>query len=283
MHAVKLVVAGAFNAGKSQLIAAASEIEPVRTERRVTDQTAAVKPLTTTAMDYGRLTLPAGRVLHLYGTPGQSRFDFMWHALARGMNGLLLVVDSADPARDNEARAILGLFARIAPGPRLVAANKQDLPGARSGEALRESLGLDAATPVLPCRATDPDSARAVLGALSALVTVADRSLAGAQPLAPIAPRPPAPLAAVTWGAGQHLTQGDRATLCGRMVPASALPALIYNSADCRSCAERAAALGLCCAACGRPLTRSADGERCLGCAHGQRMALRDMAHAFDF
>ena len=77
MQAVKLVVIGPFDNGKSQLIAAASEIEPVRTERRVTDHTASVKPLTTAAMDYGCLRIEPGVALHLYGTPGQRRFDFM--------------------------------------------------------------------------------------------------------------------------------------------------------------------------------------------------------------
>jgi len=57
MQAIKLVISGPFNAGKSQLIVAASEIDPVRTERRVTDHTSVVKPMMTAAMDYGRLTV----------------------------------------------------------------------------------------------------------------------------------------------------------------------------------------------------------------------------------
>jgi hypothetical protein len=36
------------------------------------------KDQTTVAMDYGVLALDGGVQLHLYGTPGQERFSFMW-------------------------------------------------------------------------------------------------------------------------------------------------------------------------------------------------------------
>lgn len=101
MQAVKVVVNAPFNAGKSQLIAAASEIELVRTERWIADDTAAVKLLTTALLDYDWPAMLPGGTLHLYNTPGQGHFDVMWQALARRVHGLLLV-DSADPATLNE-------------------------------------------------------------------------------------------------------------------------------------------------------------------------------------
>jgi signal recognition particle receptor subunit beta len=53
-------------------------------------------------MDYGVMNLPGGEKLHLYGTPGQERFDFMWDILVTGGIGLVLLLDNtrADPFVD---------------------------------------------------------------------------------------------------------------------------------------------------------------------------------------
>lgn len=275
MQTVKLVISGPFNAGKSQLIMAASEIEPVRTERRVTDHTSTVKAMTTAAMDFGRLTVRPGLALHLYGTPGQRRFDFMWRALARGMRGLLLVVDSTDRGSFAEARRILAFFQELAAVPLLVAANKQDVPGAAPPAALADILELGA-DQVVPCVATDPASARAALIQLLAAIPLPTGE-AQARPAEPITPRPPARLIAVRWPrARQHLTAGGGITLCGASVPPVALPELIYEQGACELCAGTAARAELICADCGRPLTRTRDGVCCLGCAERRRTAPLD-------
>src|SRR5690554_649665 len=60
--------------------------------------TAIRKAETTVAMDYGILNLENGDILHLYGTPGQQRFDFMWDILSEGGLGLVLLIDNR---RDN--------------------------------------------------------------------------------------------------------------------------------------------------------------------------------------
>jgi uncharacterized protein len=290
-HAAKVVVTGAFGAGKTQFIAAASEVAPVRTERRVTDAGRAIKPLTTAALDYGRLHMGDDAALHLYGTPGQRRFVFMWSALARGMRGFVLVVDSARPADLAEAAHILAYFRALPPVPFVVAANKQDLPGALTPDTIRAALSLEAGIAVLPCRATDTQSARSVLAALlelmpltpvaapGAVVRLPLRAGQGAYPPAPpIAPMPPARLATVALGAGRgkrHLARGGDATLCGRPL-AGAVPVLVFGADDCRTCAARAARLGLCCERCGRPLTRSRVEGLCLGCAQGRATEARD-------
>ena len=41
------------------------------------------------------LLLDSGLVLYLFGTPGQSRFAFMWDDLIKGALGALVVVDTA--------------------------------------------------------------------------------------------------------------------------------------------------------------------------------------------
>ena len=49
-------------------------------------------------MDFGRITVSDDVVLYLFGTPGQSRFSFMWETLSEGMLGFVLLVDANAPA-----------------------------------------------------------------------------------------------------------------------------------------------------------------------------------------
>jgi signal recognition particle receptor subunit beta len=53
-------------------------------------------------MDYGVMNLSGGEKIHLYGTPGQERFDFMWDILINGGIGLILLLDNTrvDPFKD---------------------------------------------------------------------------------------------------------------------------------------------------------------------------------------
>ena len=51
------------------------------------------KRTTTVAMDFGRITVDESLILYLFGTPGQSRFWFMWDELARGAVGAVVLVD----------------------------------------------------------------------------------------------------------------------------------------------------------------------------------------------
>lgn len=64
--------------------------------------TRGLKSSTTVAMDYGIMNLDGGERLHLYGTPGQERFDFMWDILVEKGIGLILLLNNAnpDPFRD---------------------------------------------------------------------------------------------------------------------------------------------------------------------------------------
>ncbi|MEI4920502.1 ATP/GTP-binding protein, partial [Klebsiella pneumoniae] len=76
--AVKLLVAGGFGAGKTTLVASASEIEPLTTEELITAASTGIdsldgvelKSTTTVAFDFGRITLSPQIVLYLFGTPG---------------------------------------------------------------------------------------------------------------------------------------------------------------------------------------------------------------------
>jgi len=159
---LKIVITGPFDAGKSQFIETISEIEVVSTERKITTEDRQIKSETTVAMDFGRITL-SDCVMQLFGTPGQPRFEFMWEILAKEMDGFVILVDSTQPERLDEAQRLLELFRHLAPVPFIVAANKQDIAGAMRPNQIHRALNLSSGTPVLPSVSIEHDSVYSIL------------------------------------------------------------------------------------------------------------------------
>lgn len=104
MSTYKIIFTGPVGAGKTTAIAAISDIEPFQTEELASDETRNMKENTTVAMDYGMMKLEGDERIHLYGTPGQERFDFMWEILTEGGIGLVLLLNNnnPDPIKDLE-------------------------------------------------------------------------------------------------------------------------------------------------------------------------------------
>jgi uncharacterized protein len=98
----KIIFTGPVGAGKTTAIAAISDVPPIKTDASASDMTKNRKATTTVAMDYGIMNVGGGEKIHLYGTPGQERFDFMWDILVTGGIGLVLLLDNtrADPFQD---------------------------------------------------------------------------------------------------------------------------------------------------------------------------------------
>ena len=165
----KVVVTGPFNVGKTEFVRTISDIPIVSTEKRITDHLASTKEETTVAMDYGHVRL-GDNMFHLYGTPGQPRFDFMWDILSTEMQAFLLLVDSGDRQSLLPAKQLLRVFNRKGRVPCLVVANKQDMDNALSVEEIGKRLGLDEKTPIVPCVAIDKKSVRNVMDELQALL-----------------------------------------------------------------------------------------------------------------
>ena len=95
--AAKLLVSGPPGSGKTTAIRALSEIEPISTEVLATDDLVFEKDETTVGMDFGQVTLDDGEVLAIYGTPGQTRFSFMWDILLGGTAGVILLLNHQRP------------------------------------------------------------------------------------------------------------------------------------------------------------------------------------------
>lgn len=160
---LKIVITGPFNAGKTQFIKTASEINVASTERRLTlTDERKIKKKTTVAMDYDHVTIDYD-MLQLFGTPGQDRFDFMWEILAEEMNGFIVIVDSTDKNSFPEAKALIKLFSKFEKVPYLVAANKQDQKGALKPNDIHQLLGLLAKIAVVAVSAIKRRNVRRVL------------------------------------------------------------------------------------------------------------------------
>ncbi|SJM96582.1 GTP-binding protein [Crenothrix polyspora] len=98
----KIIFTGPVGAGKTTAIGSISDTPPIKTDAAASDMTKNKKSTTTVAMDYGIMDIGGGEKIHLYGTPGQERFDFMWDILVTGGIGLILLLDNtrADPFQD---------------------------------------------------------------------------------------------------------------------------------------------------------------------------------------
>jgi signal recognition particle receptor subunit beta len=112
MSNYKLIFTGPTGAGKTTAIAALSDIPVVNTEAKSTyrNPRQEQKETITVGLDYGLIKLKNNDKIHLYGTPGQERFDFMWDIVTEGGLGLILLIDNARVAPMEDMHFFLKAF-----------------------------------------------------------------------------------------------------------------------------------------------------------------------------
>lgn len=106
----KIIFTGPVGAGKTTAITSISDIPPVSTDESASDMTKNRKQATTVALDYGVMNLNGDDRIHLYGTPGQERFDFMWDILTERGIGLILLLNNSRPDPFQDMHFFLNAF-----------------------------------------------------------------------------------------------------------------------------------------------------------------------------
>lgn len=162
----KLVISGPVGAGKTTFIRTLSETPVIDTDVETTENIG--KSHTTVSFDFGTLDLD-GQALHLYGTPGQDRFDFMWDVLCHGALGLVLLIAGDQPRDFPNARRILEFITSRNAIPFVVGVTRQDLDCVWSPQDVAAYFRLPEPH-VVGVNATDPHSARDVLARLLTLI-----------------------------------------------------------------------------------------------------------------
>ncbi len=170
MEIMNLVVTGTVGAGKTTFIRSVSEIEVVDTDRKATDDVANLKQNTTVSMDFGTLQFGDEMALHIYGTPGQTRFDFMWEILIERAHAYVLLIAAHRPSEFHHARRIMNFMNRQANIPMIIGLTHSDCEGAWSSEDIALALGYQEITQQPPIVLVDANDGESVAIALVALV-----------------------------------------------------------------------------------------------------------------
>lgn len=151
MKEYKLVFTGTTGAGKTTAINAISDAPAIKTDVANSD-TSLDKALTTVGMDFGQLQLANGYRVRLFGTPGQTRFDFMWKILAQDAFGIIILIDNSRPDPLADLQLYLDGFAQtLASTPCVVGVGRSEthpLPGLDAFAAHLAQQGL--VLPVIP-------------------------------------------------------------------------------------------------------------------------------------
>jgi uncharacterized protein len=165
--AYKVLIAGGFGVGKTTLVGAVSEIQPLFTEEHLTDASIGVddtsgveaKTTTTVALDFGRITINNALMLYLFGTPGQDRFMFVWDELASGAIGAVVL---ADTRRLEDCFSSIDYFEQRGT-PFIVAVNCFEGTQLYQTDEVKLALSLDPEVPVQLCDARQRESVKMVL------------------------------------------------------------------------------------------------------------------------
>ena len=137
----KIIFTGPVGVGKTTAISALSDEPSVQTDASASDMTLVRKGYTTVAMDYGVIHLDEEVKVHLYGTPGQERFNFMWEILSQGSMGLVLLLDNTRTNPLKDLQFFLEAFRELLKkAPLVVGVTKMDIRSLPSVDVYQKYL-----------------------------------------------------------------------------------------------------------------------------------------------
>jgi len=158
----KVLVTGPYNAGKTTFTHAIAP-NTVSVER----QTYELFP-TTVGLDIGHIDYK-GFSADVFGTPGQERFDLLLEPLGREAIGTFIVIDSTKPETFVRAKEMIRMC-RTEAIPKVIIANKSDLPNALSPEEINKKMALWEDVSIVPVSAMNKDGLDQALGTLFNLI-----------------------------------------------------------------------------------------------------------------
>lgn len=173
MAVYKIIVTGSFNSGKTTFVKCISDIEPITTDKPVSeDNLKGIKSLTTVAMDFGILNIDKDLILHIYATPGQERFDVVYSSLVKNALALIVLGDATNKKSIENMGVYFSKFLALKKLPAVFALTKTDLPDALPEDEIETILSnIPSDIPVLRINASDKkDVKAAVLTALEQLM-----------------------------------------------------------------------------------------------------------------
>jgi uncharacterized protein len=132
---IKIVVLGSYNSGKT------TTLENLCQKKAKIEYNG-----TTIALDYGN-TMIEGEKIHIFGSPGQERFEFMREILSKGLDGAIVVIDSSKGISNVDETILQKLNNKDV--PYVLFANKQDI-----STSIIEHHIIKPETPIIPTVAT---------------------------------------------------------------------------------------------------------------------------------
>lgn len=170
MNTLRVVITGGVGAGKTSFIRTISDREVVNTDKKATDEIAQIKAQTTVALDFGHLTIAPSQSVYLYGTPGQSRFEFMWDILISRANAYILLVAAHRPEDFHHSSRILEFVSQRVQIPMLIGVTHMDCAGAWEPKDIVPALGVQNSTDTAPVIVVNSTKKASVTEALEVLI-----------------------------------------------------------------------------------------------------------------
>ncbi|OSS42754.1 hypothetical protein DESAMIL20_374 [Desulfurella amilsii] len=141
MAIYKIIVTGSFNSGKTEFIKCVSEIDPITTDKPVTESgLKEIKNFTTVAIDFGIITIDKDIIIHIYATPGQQRFKFIYDILEKNALAIIVLGDITSEESVSNMYKYYREFMKIKRLPAVFALTKKDLPNSIEDETIKSLL-----------------------------------------------------------------------------------------------------------------------------------------------